>query len=52
MAPNKDRVYIALYLRGGCPQMPGSEDMVRQDTWLTLRRRKPVLKSHNANANS
>lgn len=26
MAPNKDRVYIGLYLRGGAPQMPGKED--------------------------
>lgn len=26
MAPNKDRVYIALYVRGGAPQMPGGED--------------------------
>ena len=27
MAPNKDRVYIALYVRGGAPEMPGREDM-------------------------
>ena len=26
MAPNKDRVYIALYVRAGVPKMPGRED--------------------------
>lgn len=26
MAPNKDRVYIALYVRAGVPNMPGRED--------------------------
>lgn len=26
MAPNKDRVYITLYVRGPAPQMPGKED--------------------------
>ena len=26
MPPNKDRVYIALYLRGGDPKMSGRED--------------------------
>lgn len=30
MAPNKDRVYIALYLCGGAPKMPG-----REDTYVT-----------------
>ena len=26
MAPNKDRVYIALYVRAGVAKMPGRED--------------------------
>jgi hypothetical protein len=26
MAPEKDRFYIALYVRGGAPKMPGGED--------------------------
>ena len=31
MAPNKDRVYIALYVRGGAPEMQGNED-----TYVTI----------------
>lgn len=31
MAPNKDRVYIMLYVRSGAPQMPGGED-----TYVTI----------------
>jgi hypothetical protein len=27
MAPKKDRVYIALYVRAGVPKMPDREDM-------------------------
>ena len=41
MAPNKDRVYIALYVRAGVPKMPGREDTYVKDNRLTSYRGNP-----------
>lgn len=40
---NKDRLYIALYTRGGAPKMPGKEDTYATTSPLSVQKAQLLL---------